>query len=55
MPAAAEKIDFKRLMKPYWAPPAGRFTIVDVPRLTFLMIDGQGNPNTVAAYAEAIQ
>ena len=50
-----EKVDFKRLMKPYWQPPAGRFEIVEVPRLGFLMVDGRGDPNTAAEYATAVQ
>jgi hypothetical protein len=29
--------------------------LVDVPELPFLMIDGHGDPNTSAAYAEAVQ
>ena len=29
--------------------------LVDVPDLPFLMIDGQGDPNTAPAYAEAVQ
>jgi hypothetical protein len=41
----AEKLDFKRLMKPYWSPPVGAFEIVEVPELAFVMIDGRGDPN----------
>ncbi len=51
--AGAGKVDFKVLMKPYWRPPVGRFEIVDVPALDFLMIDGAGDPNTAPAYATA--
>ena len=50
-----EKVDFKKLMKPYWQPPVGRFEIVEVPRLGFLMVDGRGDPNTAAEYATALQ
>lgn len=50
-----EKVDFKKLMKPYWQPPVGRFEIVEVPRLSFLMVDGRGDPNTAAEYATALQ
>lgn len=50
-----EQIDLKRQMKPYWAPPRDRFTIVDVPRLQFVMIDGEGDPNTSATYARAVE
>jgi hypothetical protein len=34
---------------------AGRVDVVDVPPLTFLMLDGTGNPNTSTAYREAIE
>lgn len=50
-----DKLDFKALMKPYWRPPAGSFEVVEVPPLTFLMIDGHGDPNTAAAYKSAVQ
>jgi hypothetical protein len=30
-------------------------TLVDVPELTYLMIDGHGDPNTAPEYAEAVQ
>ena len=50
-----DKVDFKKLMKPYWQPPADRFTVVEVPRLNFLMVDGQGDPNTSADYMAAMQ
>ncbi len=49
-----EKLDLKAMMKPYWAPPR-RFSIVDVPSFTYLMIDGSGDPNTAPAYASAVQ
>lgn len=49
------KLDLKKTMKSYWNPPVGRFVVVDVPLLDFLMIDGQGDPNTSAAYSAAIQ
>lgn len=48
------KLDFKKLMKPYWQPPVGRFVVVDVPPLNFLMIDGKGDPNTAPEYATAV-
>ena len=50
-----EKIDFKKLMKPFWSPPAHRFTIVDLPEMQFAMIDGEGDPNTAPAYPRAVQ
>lgn len=54
MVAHAEKVDFKKTMKPYWQPPVGRFVVVDVPELGFAMIDGTGDPNTAPDYSAAI-
>lgn len=50
-----EKTDFKKLMKPLWQPPVGTFVVVEVPRLSFLMVDGKGDPNTAAEYSSAVQ
>lgn len=50
-----EKVDFKKTMKALWQPPAGRFAIVDVPRMQFLMVDGKGDPNTSPEYARAVE
>ncbi|MET0975878.1 MAG: hypothetical protein ABWX82_09440, partial [Leifsonia sp.] len=47
------KIDLKKQIPSYTAP-RGRFEIVTVPPLTFLMIDGRGDPNASAAYADAL-
>ena len=48
------KIDFKKTMGAYRAK-QGRFQIVDVPELRYLMIDGHGDPNTDPAYTDAIE
>jgi len=50
-----EKIDFRKTMKALWQPPIGRFVIVDVPKMQFAMIDGQGDPNVSEDYKAAIQ
>jgi hypothetical protein len=50
-----DKLDFKKLMKPYWQPPVGRFVVVEVPELRFLMVDGRGDPNVAEEYAAAVQ
>jgi hypothetical protein len=48
------KIDLKRELHELYVP--GREPVlVDVPELPFLAVDGQGDPNTSAAYAEAIE
>lgn len=50
-----EKIDPKKEMKPLYQPPAKEVVVVEVPPANYLMIDGEGDPNTCPAYAEAIE
>jgi len=50
-----EKIDFKKTMKGLWLPPAGKFTIIEVPKMRFIKIDGAGDPNVSADYAATVQ
>ena len=50
-----DKVDFKRTLKHLYRPSAKEFTVVEVPPLQYLMIDGHGDPNTAPAYAEAIE
>lgn len=49
-----DKIDFKRTLDAYQAR-RQQIRIVDVPDLQYLMIDGQGDPNTSPAFAEAVE
>lgn len=51
----ASKIDFRKSMKTLYNPPVGRFEIVEVPPLSYFMIDGHGDPNTASSYAEAVE
>lgn len=46
--------DIKKDRKDLYAPKAGAFSIVDVPPMNFLTIDGHGDPNTSDAYREAL-
>lgn len=48
-------VDFKKEFKQLYNPSAKEFALVEVPPLQFLMIDGQGDPNTAPAYQEAIE
>jgi hypothetical protein len=50
-----DKFDVRKAFKALYAPAAGAFAIVDVPAFTFLMTDGEGNPNTASAYKEAVE
>jgi hypothetical protein len=50
-----EKIDLKKNLKYLYEPSAKTFSVVDVPPMNFIMIDGHGNPNTSAIYVESLQ
>lgn len=49
------KIDLKRELKHLYAPTAKAFTVVNVPTLQFLMVDGHGDPNTAQVYKDAVE
>ncbi len=49
------KIDLKKELKHLYSPSAKAVSAVDVPAFKFLMIDGQGNPNTSPEYARAVE
>lgn len=50
-----DKYDVKTAHKELYAPSAREFSRVDVPRLSYIAVDGRGDPNTAPAYAEAIE
>jgi hypothetical protein len=50
-----EKLDLKKSLKNLYAPSTKGFSIVDVPPMNFIMIDGHGDPNTSAEYADSLQ
>ncbi|MBL0173910.1 MAG: GyrI-like domain-containing protein [Ignavibacteria bacterium] len=50
-----EKLDLKKQFKHLYNPSAKDVSVVDVPSMAFLMIDGQGDPNTSPEYALAIE
>ena len=49
------KIDFKKELKHLYQPASKKFEVVDVPSMNFLMIDGQGDPNTAKEYQDALE
>ncbi len=49
-----EKIDYKTKLKHLYKPSAKKVEIVEVPKMNFLMIDGQGDPNSSQAFEDAI-
>ena len=50
-----EKIDFKKTLKHLYNPRQREFSVVDVPEMQFLMVDGHGDPNTESTYTEAVE
>ncbi len=50
-----EKIDYKKQLKHLYAPSAKKVELVEVPQMNFLMIDGEGNPNTSKSFSDAIE
>jgi hypothetical protein len=50
-----KKIDFKKELSHLYKNSAKKATLVDVPAMQFLMIDGQGNPNESTEYQQAVE
>jgi hypothetical protein len=50
-----DKIDFKKELQHLYNPSSREFSVVDVPEMQFLMVDGHGDPNTAPAYQEAVE
>ena len=50
-----DKIDLKSELKFLYKPSAREVVEVDVPAFKFLMIDGNGNPNTSREYKQAVE
>ncbi|MFC1968622.1 GyrI-like domain-containing protein [Chloroflexota bacterium] len=50
-----EKVDFKKKLKHLYNPSLKEISLVDVPQMNFVMIDGSGDPNKAQEYQEAIE
>ncbi|MFH1215180.1 MAG: GyrI-like domain-containing protein [Pseudomonadota bacterium] len=50
-----EKIDYKKKFKPLYTPSQKEVSLVEVPVMNFLMVDGQGDPNTSQSFHDAIE
>ncbi len=48
------KTDFKKLLSSYQAK-RNEFTIIEVPKIQYFMVDGHGDPNTSKEFANAIE
>jgi hypothetical protein len=51
---SATRVDFKRELRDLYLP-GRKPSMVDVPEMGFLMVDGHGDPNTADSYREAIE
>ncbi len=49
------KVNYKKILHPYYAPSAKNFSLLEMPTLNYLMIDGAGDPNTAQAYKDAVE
>jgi hypothetical protein len=49
------KIDYLKMLKHLYGPSAKKVEIIDVPEMNFLMIDGEGDPNTAQAFKDAAE
>ena len=47
-------IDIKKELKPLYQASPKSVVVVDVPPMNFLMVDGEGDPNTSRAFSDAI-
>lgn len=50
-----EKLDLKKARKALFTAPPGRFVPVTVPRVSYLMVDGHGDPNKNPEYGRAVE
>jgi hypothetical protein len=50
-----EKVDFKKELAQLYAPKNKDWELVEVPVMNFLMVDGQGDPNTARDYSDAVE
>ncbi|WP_244188777.1 GyrI-like domain-containing protein [Streptomyces yokosukanensis] len=53
--AFMDNYDVKQERRDLYSARRDRFEIVDVPRMSFLMVDGHGNPNTSADYRAVVE
>ena len=50
-----EKRNFKKELKHLYNSSTKKPVFVEVPPMNFLMVDGEGNPNTSKAYKDALE
>lgn len=50
-----EKVNLKKELKHLYQPSAKEVVQIDVPTMNYLMVDGEGDPNTSQAYSDAVE
>ena len=50
-----EKIDYKKKLKQLYKHSTKKVEIVEVLEMNFLMVDGEGDPNTSQSFSDAIE
>ena len=50
-----QKIDYKKELKHLYQPSAKEVMMLDVPKMNYLMLDGEGNPNTSQSFKDAVE
>ncbi|MFA8434351.1 MAG: GyrI-like domain-containing protein [Marinifilaceae bacterium] len=50
-----QKKDYKKLFKDCYSVRKNSIALVDIPAMNYLIVDGEGDPNTSLAYREAIE
>ncbi|HPS40988.1 MAG TPA: GyrI-like domain-containing protein [Anaerolineaceae bacterium] len=50
-----EKIDLRKRYKSLYSPSTKGFSLIEIPPLNYLMIDGHGDPNTSQRFQDALQ
>lgn len=50
-----KKINYKKVLKHLYQASKTKCSLVEVPEMNYLMVHGEGDPNTAESYAEAIQ
>lgn len=50
-----ERFDPRKTMRELYNPPAGEISVVEVPAMNFVMVDGTGNPSTAREFQEATE
>lgn len=50
-----DKYDIRKAHKPLYKAFTTDFSVIDVPTLQYIAIDGQGDPNTATSYSDALE